>query len=127
MRSVVGQVASLRGFSEEDAQFIILAVDEACTNIIKHAYKGRTDAEITISCTERPDGIEFLLSDTGEGTDSSNWRMRPLEEIRPGGLGLHLIHWVMDQVDYRRSERGNELVLTKLLRPREGQHRQPQQ
>ena len=111
-------MATLRGFSEEDAQFIILAVDEACTNIIRHAYKGRQDGEITITCSDRPEGIEFLLADSGEGADSSKWHPRPLEEVRPGGLGLHLIQKVMDGVHYSKGERGNELVLTKHLRPR---------
>ncbi len=116
VRSVVGQMTSLRGFSEEDTQFIILAVDEACSNIIRHAYKGRTDGEIALTCTAQGDGIEFLLVDSGESADTSQWPERSLDEIRPGGLGLHLIQAVMDKVLYRQSERGNELVLAKSLR-----------
>lgn len=114
-------MASLRGFSEEDTQFIILAVDEACANIIRHAYKGRPDGVITLSCSEKGDGIEFLLTDTGERADASQWPSRSLDEVRPGGLGLHLIYAVMDEVLYRQGERGNELVLAKSLRPR-GDH-----
>jgi anti-sigma regulatory factor (Ser/Thr protein kinase) len=119
VRSVVGQMASLRGFSEEDVQFIILAVDEACANIIRHAYKGRQDGEIIISCREREDGIEFLLADRGETADASRWPRRSLDEVRPGGLGLPLIYLVMDEVEYRHGERGNELVLAKLLATRD--------
>ncbi len=116
VRSVVGEASSLRGFSEEDTQFIILAVDEACSNIIKHAYKDRRDGPISISCREQSDGIEFRLADSGMHADMSQWRGRPLEEVRPGGLGLHLIRAVMDKVVYRRGEQGNELVLVKSLR-----------
>ncbi len=114
-------MASLQGFSEEDTQFIILAVDEACSNIIRHAYKGRPDGEITLTCTAQGDSIEFMLGDSGETADTSQWPTRSLEEIRPGGLGLHLIHAVMDRVLYRQGERGNELVLVKSLRPRSDQ------
>jgi anti-sigma regulatory factor (Ser/Thr protein kinase) len=116
---MVGQMASLRGFSEEDVQFIILAVDEACANIIRHAYKGRHDGQIMISCKEREDGIEFLLSDQGEPADVSRWERRSLDEVRPGGLGLNLIYAVMDHVQYRHGEGGNELVLAKCLAPRD--------
>ena len=115
VRSMVGQMAALKGFSEEDTQFIILAIDEACANIIRHAYKGRRDGEIIISCTEKEDGIEFLLADMGELADCSSWPERSLEEVRPGGLGLPLIRAVMDQVVFRRGEKGNELLLSKAL------------
>jgi anti-sigma regulatory factor (Ser/Thr protein kinase) len=115
VRSVVGQVAALRGFSEEETQFIILAVDEACANVIRHAYHGRQDGEIVISCRERPDGIEFLLTDYGKPADSTCWPKRSLDEVRPGGLGIPLIHAVMDYVEYRRGDGCNELLLAKTL------------
>jgi anti-sigma regulatory factor (Ser/Thr protein kinase) len=115
VRSVVGQMAALRGFSEEDTQFIILAVDEACANIIRHAYQGRTDGEIRISVAERPDGIEFLLADKGKPADPACFPQRSLDEVRPGGLGLPLIQAVMDVVEYGRGENGNELRLGKFL------------
>ena len=115
VRSVVGQLAALRGFSEEETQFIILAVDEACANVIRHAYQGRHDGEIVISCKERPDGIEFLLTDFGEHADSSCWPKRSFDEVRPGGLGIPLIQAVMDHVEYRRGDGCNELRLAKTL------------
>jgi serine/threonine-protein kinase RsbW len=115
VRSVVGQAAALRGFSEEETQFIILAVDEACSNVIRHAYQGREDGEIVISCTERPDGIEFLLTDFGKAADAACWPKRSLDEVRPGGLGLALIQAVMDRVEYRRGDGCNELLLAKAL------------
>ncbi len=115
VRSVVGQVAALRGFSEEETQFIILAVDEACTNVIRHAYRERQDGEIVISCRQRPDGIEFLLTDYGRHADASCWPKRSLDEVRPGGLGIPLIQAVMDRVEYRRGDGCNELLLAKTL------------
>ena len=115
VRSMVGQSASLCGFSEEETQFIILAVDEACTNVIKHAYHGRTDGQFAICCKERGDGIEFLLRDLGTPCDSARFPKRSLDEVRPGGLGLPLIQAVMDQVEFRRGEGWNELFMAKSL------------
>src|ERR1043165_3244992 len=115
VRSMVGQMAALRGFSEEDTQFIILAVDEACSNVIRHAYQGQPDGEIIISCQERPDGIEFVLADHGVPCDTSCWPKRSLEEVRPGGLGLPLIQAVMDRVEYQHNDGRNELLLAKSL------------
>jgi anti-sigma regulatory factor (Ser/Thr protein kinase) len=115
VRSLVGQAAALCGFPEEETQFIILAVDEACTNVIRHAYHGRTDGDLVICCQERGDGIEFVLKDQGTPADASCWPKRSLEEIRPGGLGLPLIQAVMDRVEYRRGDGYNELFLAKSL------------
>jgi anti-sigma regulatory factor (Ser/Thr protein kinase) len=84
-------MSALAGFCEEDTQFVILAVDEACANIIRHAYAGRTDGEIRISVHTRADGIEFLLVDQGLPADPSCFPERSLDEVRPGGLGLPLI------------------------------------
>src|SRR2546430_2169083 len=95
VRSIVGQSAALCGFPEEDTQFIILAVDEACTNVIRHAYHGRSDGIMVICSRERGDGIEFLLRDQGTPADANCWPKRSLEEVRPGGLGLPLIQAVM--------------------------------
>ena len=118
IRSVVAEMAELCGFAEGEAQFIILAVDEACANVIRHAYQGRTDGEIAFPCSASEERIEFLLVDQGQAPRPEELQRRPLEEIRPGGLGTHLIRSVMDQVRYRCSERGNELFLAKSLRPR---------
>ena len=115
VRSVVGQMAALAGFSEENTQFIILAVDEACANIIRHAYRGRPDGEIVISCHPCPDGIEFLLADYGAPADPECFPKRSLDEVKPGGLGWPLINAVMDVVEYCRRDGRNELVLRKSL------------
>jgi anti-sigma regulatory factor (Ser/Thr protein kinase) len=117
IRSWVGHIAALFGFSEKEAQGVVLAVDEACANIIRHAYGGRKDGEILISCTESEHGIEFLLRDCGSPAEPSCWQGRPLDEIRPGGLGVPLIRAVMDRVEYRRVGQVNELLLVKKLTP----------
>src|SRR5258706_16077122 len=96
---MVGQMAALRGFCEEDVQFIILAVDKACANIIRHAYKGSHDRPIIISCNEREDGIEFLLVDQGEPADANRWHRHSLDEVRPGGFTMKLFSLGIDEVE----------------------------
>ncbi len=118
VRCLIGEMAEHCGFAEDEAQFIILAVDEACANVIRHAYQGRTDGEIGLSCSAKEDRIEFLLVDQGRPPRPDSLQPRTQEEVRPGGLGTHLIRSVMDEVRYRPSEQGNELFLAKSLRPR---------
>ncbi len=118
VRSVVGQTAALTGFDEDDVQFIILAVDEACANVIRHAYGGRTDGDIVLSCSTKDNRVEFRLRDQGKAAEKARMRSRSLDDVRPGGLGLHLIQSIMDEVRYDAGSGGNELFLAKSLRPR---------
>jgi len=118
VRSVVGQTAALTGFDEDEVQFIILAVDEACANVIRHAYGGRTDGDMVLSCSAKDSRVEFRLRDHGTPAETSRMRSRSLDDVRPGGLGLHLIQSIMDEVHYDAGSGGNELFLAKSLRPR---------
>jgi len=62
-------------------------------------------------------GLEILLCDRGPEVDASKLKGRPLEEIRPGGLGMHLIHQAMDTVKFTRKGPTNRLRLVKYLAP----------
>ncbi len=113
------------GFSPEHCRSIIRAVDEAVSNIMKHAYHGRGDEPIDVSCnrilqrtkSKTVQGVEILLSDRGPAVDPTKLQARSLDEIRPGGLGLHIIRGSMDTVEYKRSGRTNRLRLVKYDRP----------
>jgi anti-sigma regulatory factor (Ser/Thr protein kinase) len=119
MRAAVGKVCELAGFNNMETSKIILALDEACSNIIKHAYKGQTGERIVITCRIKPTRLEFLLQDEGEPADIEKIKSRPLNEIRPGGLGVYLITSVMDKVKYSRgSESGNRLYM-QIQRPKD--------
>jgi anti-sigma regulatory factor (Ser/Thr protein kinase) len=117
VRSAVNQLARVVGFSEEDCRGITVAVDEAMTNIIRHAYQNRPDQPIELVCQSTGDGIEFLLTDHGKSTNPSKLRGRPLHEVRPGGLGTHIIRQVMDRVEYKALPNQNCLRLAKHLKP----------
>jgi len=115
VRSAVGQFAAVAGFPEDDCRMITLALDEAMTNIIRHAYDNRHDQAIEVHGWRSGDGLEFRLVDHGRSVKPADLRGRPLDEVRPGGLGTHLIAQIMDQVSYQPLEDRNELCLLKYL------------
>lgn len=108
-------------FSESECRSITRAVDEALSNIMRHSYCNRLDQLIEVSCrrlkpradTATGPGVEILLFDSGPAVEPSKLRGRPLDEIRPGGLGLHFMRSSMDTVEYKRMGRLNRLRLVK--------------
>jgi anti-sigma regulatory factor (Ser/Thr protein kinase) len=78
----------------------VLAVDEAITNIIRHAYGGDENQEIILRAESTPDTIEFRLRDFGRQADPETFKSRKLADVRPGGLGCHLIEQGFDTVTY---------------------------
>ena len=123
VRAVVERLTETLGFKAEHCRSITRAVDEALTNIVRHSYSNRRDQPITMYFRkalhkqegEVKHGLEIILCDRGPVTDATKWRGRPLGEIRPGGLGLHLIHDAMDIVEFNRKGDINRLRLVKYL------------
>jgi anti-sigma regulatory factor (Ser/Thr protein kinase) len=99
--------------SASEADLIVLGIDEACTNIIRHAYKHEERHPIVLACERLENRLEFRLRDFGAHGDPNSLQGRPLDMIQPGGLGLHLIRKGFDQVDYNLKREGTELVLVK--------------
>lgn len=116
IRSTMNHICETMGFSQEDTNNITLAVDEACSNIIKHAYCGATDQLIEVLIQLHPDRLEVLLQDYGKKVNVRQIKSRELDDVRPGGLGVHLIKSVMDIVSYENcSKNCNQLQLVKYL------------
>lgn len=115
MRTFVRRCLEPYPFSEEERTLMVLGVDEACTNIIRHAYHLRDDQLIALSVESRRQCIRLRLRDYGMQTTPQAMAGRPHDLIKPGGLGLHLIRNAFDKVDYIVRKRGTELVLTKNL------------
>lgn len=114
VRAGVGHLCTIMGFQNVDKNSVVLAVDEACSNIIKHAYDGKNDRPIDIKCRMYDDRLEVRLRDFGKKAALKAIQSRKLDEVRPGGLGVHLIRTVMDKVVYRNdSKKGNHLLLVK--------------
>ena len=94
---------------------IQLAVDEAVTNIIKHAYKGENKNNI-IKIELELKNKKFLihLYDNGIKVNKNNIKPRSLDNIKPGGLGTYFIDQLMDETKYLKSNKWiNHLVLKK--------------
>src|ERR1700693_4523884 len=108
IRGALGPLMEMLGFSAEHNREIIRAVDEAVSNIMRHSYRGRLDQPIEVYCNRlqrRTNGeteqcVEILLFDCGPAVDPTKLLARPLDEIRPGGLGLLIIRGSMDSVQY---------------------------
>ena len=114
VRGAVGPLAAVVGWSEEECQAVTLALDEALTNIIRHAYHGRADGIIEVECREDQGGLEFTLWDTGDPPDKSKICARRVGD-QPGGMGTHIIKDVMDTVSYQALPGGNRFVAVKRL------------
>jgi serine/threonine-protein kinase RsbW len=125
VRGAMERLTETFGFSAPDCRSVTRAVDEALTNIMRHAYRGQVDRPIEVFCgrvalrsgKERGDGFEVLLSDEGPAVDPAKLRGRRLDEIKPGGLGLHFIRQSMDVVEFKRAKGKNQLRLIKYLQP----------
>ncbi|HET6350131.1 MAG TPA: SpoIIE family protein phosphatase, partial [Candidatus Krumholzibacteria bacterium] len=118
VRDFVVAVCEEAGFSPREVSNTKLAVDEACTNIIKHAYEGRRESgDITVVAEIDSGRIKIHLRDRGKHFDFSAVKDPDLDQYvetgRKGGLGVFLINRLMDGVEYRTTDVGNELVLTK--------------
>jgi anti-sigma regulatory factor (Ser/Thr protein kinase) len=115
MRNFVRRFLERHPFSEKQRTLMVLGVDEACTNVIRYAYDLRDDQPIALSVEVLSTCVRMRLRDYGDRTPADKMRGRNQDEIRPGGLGLHLIRNAFDKVDYILKPCGTELVLTKML------------
>lgn len=138
-RELVGAVAKRLGFADEACGKIALAVDEALCNVIRHGYGRETNRPIWVSIWPVCDGaascragaskagpggdtlpsaLRIVIEDEAKQVDPAVIRSRDLEEIRPGGLGVHIIRAVMDEVTYeKRDKAGMRLTMIKHRTP----------
>lgn len=122
IRDFVLKVAEQAGFQEENQEQIALAVDEACTNVIKHAHQYNAQRLIDIQILTDSKKIRITITDRGRGFDISKVKDPDLQkfvrESRHGGLGIYLIKTLMDDVKYEFNPGvKNQVQLTKYLQP----------
>jgi len=125
VRATVERAAEVLHFQDAEARAIVRSVDEALANVLRHAYGGRPGLPIEMSCRKlrggeqksAQGGIEILLADKGVPLKPATLKSRPLDEIRPGGLGLHFIRESMDEVEFTRKKGKNLLRMVKYLSP----------
>lgn len=116
IRRVLECVCRLQGFDEPTVGSIVLANEEACSNIARHAYEGKCSGRIWITCRLIADGVEIELVDEGKPFDPEEAGPRDPSEVRPGGRGLFFIREIMDEVSYEpRCPCGTRLRMWKRL------------
>ncbi|MCX6174444.1 MAG: ATP-binding protein [Ignavibacteriales bacterium] len=120
IRDFIKSAANHCGFSEDTTGKIILAVDEACTNIIKHAYKNSPEGNIIIKIKFSDPKFSVSITDEGSHFDPNTVPEPNLREYykekRVGGLGMFLIKKLMDEVNYSTlSGNKNQVILVKYL------------
>jgi len=119
-RELISSVCKRLGFDDLTCSKVALAVDEALCNVIRHGYKYAEDRPIWIrlwplfDAEHRPDGVKLVIEDEAEQVDPETMKGRDLDDIKPGGLGVHIIRDVMDEVCYERREKvGMRLTMIK--------------
>lgn len=120
IRDFVSSIGQRAGLDEAEVMRLALAVDEACANVIEHAYSSEQFHEVTIRGELDDEALSFVIVDTGRHFDPAALQGEPLEELvrqrKSGGLGLRLIRTIMDDVQYRIiAGEKNELRMTKRL------------
>ncbi|MBN1231046.1 MAG: ATP-binding protein [Anaerolineales bacterium] len=117
--SFIKNSAIKAGLSTRDVYTLQVAVDEACANIIDHAYGGEDLGSIDISCSQVEDGVEIIIKDEGNPFDPDSHPdpdfTKPLEELPSRGAGLMMMRKCMDNLDYSFSPEGNTLILYKKI------------
>jgi anti-sigma regulatory factor (Ser/Thr protein kinase) len=117
VRDVTLRMAEMCGIAETVREEIKLAVDEACSNVIKYAYKGEIDRKIVVKFKINRKRFEVIIEDNGIKADIESIKGRSLDDIRPGGLGIHFINKVFDTLSLdEKKKKGNRLKLIRYLK-----------
>ncbi|MDF1869336.1 MAG: ATP-binding protein [Phycisphaerales bacterium] len=119
-RELVSCIAHRVGFGDMECSKIALALDEAMCNVIRHGYDKATDRPIWVTIyPHKPDescfgGIDIIIEDEAKQINPDTIHGRDLEDIKPGGLGVHIMREVMDSVVFEKREtKGMRLKMSK--------------
>lgn len=106
------------GFNDSISQNIALSVDEACTNLIKYAFEYNTENKICIKIETNSNEFNVLISDRGNSFNpmvvSSPVMQDYFKNMKPGGLGIHIMRTLMDDITYISSSSENPYNTLKL-------------
>jgi anti-sigma regulatory factor (Ser/Thr protein kinase) len=122
VRAAISAAAGQSGFDDDQCGRVCLAVDEAVTNVIRHGYDSDTSQPVWVRFKARDErgrpGLTVSVEDRGRQIEPEQIRGRELSEVRPGGLGVHIIREVMDRVHYEKREGGGmRLTMSKAAVP----------
>jgi serine/threonine-protein kinase RsbW len=121
VRELTKKMAETAGFDGGTADRLALAVDEATTNVIEHAYAGASGKTLELRFEDSGPELRIDIVDTGAMVDPRSFPRVDLQkytaERRTGGLGIHLMGKIMDSVTFRRTARKNVCRLVKRKEP----------
>ncbi len=120
VRDFISEAARRQGFDEESVSKIALAVDEACTNVIKHSYEFARNKEIEIKVIAGDGRFEVVITHQGKTFDPEAVKSPDMREYlshyRHGGLGMHLMRSLMDAIEYKTfPDKRSEVHLVKRM------------
>ncbi|RXJ01956.1 anti-sigma B factor RsbW [Anaerobacillus alkaliphilus] len=121
VRLTISGIANRLGYTYDDIEDIKIAVAEACTNVVNHAYRDG-DGQMTIGCGVYQDRLEIMVADRGksfsvdeiQGSLGPVSADKPISQLKEGGLGLFLIDTLMDKVEISNAA-GVIIIMTKFL------------
>jgi sigma-B regulation protein RsbU (phosphoserine phosphatase) len=112
----LGEFCAREGVPEEALGRMRLAMEEVLVNIMRYAFEDAVARPIRVKVTRHPDRLEALIEDTGHAFNplavAAPDLTKPLDRRRIGGLGLHLVRSMVDDVDYCRTKVMNHITLT---------------
>jgi anti-sigma regulatory factor (Ser/Thr protein kinase) len=118
VRQFVESVCRFGALDQESIDAIVLATNEATSNVIRHGYQCESHHEVHVQCRLLADGIEVVIADTGAPFDVSNVPHLDPSEHRPGGRGVFLMRAVLDELDCcARGDGRNALRMVRRRRP----------
>jgi serine/threonine-protein kinase RsbW len=120
IRDFVKSIGTQAGMTEMEVAGLELAVDEACANVMEHAYDSDSTKEVSIRAIVDDNLLKIDVTDTGKGFDPAAVEQLKLADLvsakRTGGLGMRLINSFMDEVHYEMQPGvKNELKMVKRL------------
>lgn len=117
VRSTVRNAANFCGLDPTSIQELVLAVGEACQNVMQHGYGDLETGDILLTLSRDEDGIIVRIIDFAPAVDPKKIKPRDLSDVRPGGLGVHFIEELMDSAEFRPNPDGvgNVLEMTKRM------------
>lgn len=117
VRALVKRSAEFAGCCDELTDKLVIALNEACMNIIQHAYGFDESGEIILEILNNDTEIHFRLLDKAVPVELEKVEPRDLDDIRPGGLGVHFIREIMDHCEMGHLEggAGNYLFMKKTI------------
>ena len=115
VRSLVRGWVEACNLEPDAADQMVLAIDEACANAIRHSYGGECDRFVELILRADADFLEVRLCDQGEPCPPEHQQRRVLEvpdpeELKPGGLGVQLMHRAFDEVEFCPGEASGNCV-----------------